>query len=117
MTQRIRIADRLMKQSAEQLVTMAGAVVTGLANNHAFPAPTVDLKAVQAAADSDVVVIQRGEGKQPGPEVVNAPGHVGFFVGYDAVRELVQLLGGNQGNAVSIASFPAERILGIRRLT
>jgi hypothetical protein len=35
-----------MKQSAEQLVTMAGAVVTGLTNNPAFSAPTVDLKAV-----------------------------------------------------------------------
>jgi hypothetical protein len=30
---------------------MAGAVITGLTNNPAFPAPTVDLKAVQAAAD------------------------------------------------------------------
>jgi len=71
----------------------------------------------QAAADNDVVVIRRGDGRQPGPEVVNAPGHVGFFAGYDAERNLVQLLGGNQGNAVSIASFPAERILGIRRLS
>ena len=51
MTQRVRIADRLKAQSAEQLVTMAGAVITGLANNPAFPAPTVDLKAVQTAAD------------------------------------------------------------------
>jgi hypothetical protein len=56
-------------------------------------------------------------GRQPGLEVVNAPGHVGFFAGYDAVREIVQLLGGNQEDAVSIASFPAERILGIRRLS
>jgi hypothetical protein len=30
---------------------MAGAVITGLTNNLAFPAPTVELKAVQAAAD------------------------------------------------------------------
>jgi hypothetical protein len=30
---------------------MAGAVITGLANNPAFPAPTVDLKAVQDAVD------------------------------------------------------------------
>ena len=30
---------------------MAGAVVAGLANKPAFSAPTVDLKAVQAAAD------------------------------------------------------------------
>ena len=52
MTQRVRIADRFKSQSAEQLVTMAGTVITGLTNNSAFPAPTVDLKAVQAAADS-----------------------------------------------------------------
>jgi uncharacterized protein (TIGR02594 family) len=70
----------------------------------------------QAVADSDVVVIQRGDGAQPGPEVINAPGHVGFFAGYDAERGLVQLLGGNQGDSVSIASFPAQRILGIRRI-
>jgi len=48
---RTRVADRLMKQSAEQLVTMAGAVVAGLTNNPAFPAPTVDLKTLQAATD------------------------------------------------------------------
>jgi hypothetical protein len=30
---------------------MAGAVIAGLTNNPSFPAPTVDLKAVQAAAD------------------------------------------------------------------
>ena len=51
MSQRVRIADGLKTQSAEQLVTTAGAVITGLTNNPAFPAPTVDLKAVQAAAD------------------------------------------------------------------
>jgi hypothetical protein len=52
MYQRIRVADRFFKLSAEQLVTMAGAVVTGLTDNAAFPAPTVDLKAVQSAAES-----------------------------------------------------------------
>ncbi len=52
MSPQIRIADGLLKQSAEQLVTTAGAVVTGLTGNAAFPAPTVDLKAVQSAADS-----------------------------------------------------------------
>lgn len=44
-----RIADMLKTQSAEQLVSMAGAVISGLTNNPAFPAPTVELKAVQAA--------------------------------------------------------------------
>jgi len=51
MSQRVRIADKFKTQSAEQLVTMAGAVITGLTNNPASPAPTVDLKTVQAAAD------------------------------------------------------------------
>ena len=51
MPQQIRIVDRLKRQTAEQLFTMAGAVVNGLTGNPAFPAPTVDLKAVQAAAD------------------------------------------------------------------
>jgi hypothetical protein len=51
MLYRVRVADRFVKQSAEQLVTMAGAVISGLTDNPDFPAPTVDLKAVQAAAD------------------------------------------------------------------
>jgi hypothetical protein len=51
MNQQIRIADKFKKQSADQLVIMAGAVITGLTDNPAFPAPTVELKAVQTAAD------------------------------------------------------------------
>ena len=51
MSKPARIADRLTRQSAEQLVTMAGAVIAGLTNNPAFPNPTVDLKTLQAAAD------------------------------------------------------------------
>ena len=49
--QRARIADKFAKQSAVQLVTMAGAIIAGLTDNPAFPSPTVDLKAVQAATD------------------------------------------------------------------
>ena len=51
MSYRIRIAGGFGKQSPEQLVIMAEAVITGLTNNPAFPAPTVDLNAVQAAAN------------------------------------------------------------------
>ena len=39
-------------------------------------------------------------------------GHVGFLVSYDENR--VKLLGGNQGNAVSYAWFPMDRVLGYR---
>ena len=44
----IRVANGFMKQSAEQLHNTAGAIITGLTNNPAFSAPTVDLKAAQA---------------------------------------------------------------------
>lgn len=62
----------------------------------------------------DVVVLQRGAGPQPGPDVINAPGHVGFFAGLDGPSVLI--LGGNQGDGVSLAPFPRSRVLGVRRL-
>lgn len=50
-----------------------------------------------------VVVLKRGTGWQ---------GHVGFFVGR---RDgLVRILGGNQGNSVSVACFPESSVLGYR---
>jgi hypothetical protein len=47
----IRIADGFRLQSAEQLVTTGCAIIQGLTGNAACPAPTVDLKTVQAAVD------------------------------------------------------------------
>lgn len=69
---------------------------------------------ISAEPGFDVVILQRGDGPQPGPEVIQAPGHVGFFAGLDGQRVLV--LGGNQGDAVNVAGFPASRVLGVRRL-
>jgi hypothetical protein len=51
MSPRMRITEKFTKQSAEQLAAMAGAVIAGLTNNPALPAPTVDLNTVQTAAD------------------------------------------------------------------
>lgn len=62
----------------------------------------------------DVVILKRGGGDQPGPEVIEAPGHVGFFSGLEGDK--VAVLGGNQGDQVSVATFPISRILGVRRL-
>ena len=68
-----------------------------------------------ARPDSDVVVLRRGSGAgSQGAEVLDAPGHVGFFAGVEGGKVLV--LGGNQGDQVSIAPFPLEAILGVRRL-
>jgi uncharacterized protein (TIGR02594 family) len=63
----------------------------------------------------DVVVLSRGADAPPA-DVISAPGHVGFFHAYDADKRIVYLLGGNQGNQVSIAGFPRWRVLGVRRL-
>lgn len=67
-----------------------------------------------AIAENDVVILKRGGGNQPGPETINAQGHVGFFAGLSG--ELVRVLGGNQGDEVSIAAFPRTQVLGVRRL-
>lgn len=42
----------------------------------------------------------------------SALGHVGFVVGHSGGA--VHLLGGNQGDRVSVASFPVARVLGYR---
>lgn len=69
----------------------------------------------QAQVGFDVVILKRGSGNQPGPEVTDAPGHVGFFAGFD--EDKVMLLGGNQSNGISLASFPMRDVIGVRRLT
>lgn len=72
----------------------------------------------EAQRGFDVVILSRGA-NAPGSEVIKAPGHVGLFslntlsVNNDPV---VRLLGGNQGNSVSIKSYPASRVLGVQRL-
>jgi len=63
----------------------------------------------------DVVVLKRGGTKQPGPEVLAAPGHVGFYAGTSANGSIL-VLGGNQGNAVNVTAFSPAQLLGIRRL-
>ena len=62
----------------------------------------------------DVVILKRGAGDQPGPETLDAPGHVGWFAGVDSGDVIV--LAGNQGDAISMERFHPDRVLGIRRL-
>lgn len=62
----------------------------------------------------DVVVLKRNGDDQPGPEVLDAVGHVGFFAGTEADQILV--LGGNQSDSVKVSPYPEYRLLGIRRL-
>ena len=55
----------------------------------------------------DVAVFSRGDPNGP-------YGHVGFFDGYNE-DGTIRILGGNQGDAVSIASYSPDQLLGFRR--
>jgi uncharacterized protein (TIGR02594 family) len=43
-------------------------------------------------------------------------GHVGMFIRYSIDRKYIYLLGGNQGNKVSINRYSINRVLGYRKL-
>lgn len=65
------------------------------------------------ARRGDVVILAR-DGATLDATVTNAPGHVGLL---DALgQETVTLLAGNQGNQVSLASWPLGLVIGVRRL-
>ena len=74
----------------------------------------IPVKLHDARAENDIVILQRGAEPQPGPHIIQAPGHVGFFAGVES--DDVMLLGGNQNNEVNISYYPIHKILGIRRL-
>lgn len=58
----------------------------------------------------DVVVFWR--------ENINSKfGHVGIYLGYSKDQSRIYVLGGNQGDAVSISAYPTHRLLSFRRLT
>ena len=59
-----------------------------------------------ARVGHDIVILSRGSSP--------TAGHTGFFAGWG--EDTVRILAGNQGNRVSIASYPRDRILGIRRV-
>ena len=69
---------------------------------------------LEAAVPGDVVILMRGKGDQPGPEVIEAPGHVGFYM--DRTDTHIGLLGGNQSDTVKVSQYPVERLLGVRRI-
>ena len=69
---------------------------------------------LEQAEPGDVIILKRGTGEQPGPEVLKAPGHVGFYAG--RFGEFIEVLGGNQSDTVKVSRYPVKRLLGVRRL-
>lgn len=74
----------------------------------------IPLSPEHAAIGFDIVILKRGPEPQPGPEVIQAPGHVGFYGGHGA--DFVEVLGGNQSNTVKVSRYPRDDVLGVRRL-
>jgi len=64
-------------------------------------------QAVDQPQRGDVAVFSRGDPS-------GWQGHVGFFDGYDD-NGRIRVLGGNQGDAVSVASYDPASLLGFRR--
>lgn len=66
----------------------------------------------QAAPGFDVVVLKRGT--DHGINVIDAPGHVGFYSGHDVAS--IEVLGGNQADTVKVSRYPTSSLLSVRRL-
>lgn len=77
---------------------------------HTIGNPIVSL--FDAKVGYDIVVLNRGGSDDP---AVAGPGHVGLFAGLQP--GMVMILGGNQGDSVSVQAFPRTRVLAIRRLS
>lgn len=60
--------------------------------------------------EGDIVVFKRGSSTDTG--------HVAFFVGYEYInnKQYIKALGGNQKKSVTMALYPANKLIGVRRI-
>jgi uncharacterized protein (TIGR02594 family) len=72
------------------------------------------IKLTDAHPGWDIVIFKRGPDPQPGPDVIDAPGHVAFFGGLESDK--VWSLGGNQSDEFKLSQYPAMDVIGVRRL-
>lgn len=63
----------------------------------------------EAKQGNDVVIFWRGS-----PQ--SATGHVALFSELSADGKQVHVLGGNQGDCISLAWYPVDRVVGVRRI-
>ena len=66
-----------------------------------------------AVAGMDIVIFNRGGGPHDA-SIIDAPGHVAFYVSH--ADHQVAVFGGNQGNRVCEAVYSIRDVLGVRRL-
>lgn len=89
--------------AANAILGRSGITGTGQLTARSFMNWGVETKAPKRG---DIVVIKRGKSTWQG--------HVFFYLG--KVGNRIWGIGGNQGNAVSVASFPASDLLGYRKV-
>lgn len=122
----VYLLQRLDRSVTHDEIAWCSAFVAFIAHLCGIRYPTVTLAArswltagrpipLHAASETefDVVIFKRGAGPQPGPDVIQAPGHVGIYQRQD--EQFVWVCGGNQANGVCVARFPIEHVLGVRR--
>ena len=81
---------------------------SGKLNARSWLTVGVGIPGIRKAVEGDVLIFERGtSGWQ---------GHVTFLVSYDLATGTARCLGGNQGDAVTIATYDLGKLLGIRRL-
>ena len=72
---------------------------------------------IEDAQPGDIVIFNRGGPHDP--NIIEAPGHVGFYSGYvdhGGGAEFIEVLGGNQSNTVKVSRYHANELLGVRTL-
>lgn len=88
------------------ILAKVGAVGTGSLMARSYTNWGKEVPSLDAAQRGDIVVLSRGSNP--------ASGHVGFYHGHGAGK--IHLLGGNQGDQVSVAQYAADRLVAIRRI-
>lgn len=71
------------------------------------------IELTQALPDSDVVIFKTSS-TDPGPNVVDCPGHVALFSKLEGTR--VHVRGGNQHDSVCDETWPIDLVIGVRRV-
>lgn len=74
---------------------------------------------LEDAEKGDIVIFNRGGPHDP--NIIAAPGHVGFLAGIvddqGVGTAFIEVLGGNQSNTVKVSRYHESDLLGVRRLT
>jgi uncharacterized protein (TIGR02594 family) len=96
-----------MKQSANGNTVPGGAAIA--ANWKSWGSQSIPLGSHDLPVGAVVVLTEV-------PTATGPHGHVAFFSAFDESGRNVQLLGGNQSDAVKISSFPITRVAAIRVL-